>query len=49
MDALLWMSYLGVMGLMLLVPQTRRLLWLLLVVLPLAIVALMIASEPDLD
>jgi hypothetical protein len=48
MDALALMPYLGVASLLLLFPWGRRALWWLLVVAPLAIVALMIASEPDL-
>lgn len=48
MDYLGYAPYLGAAGLMALTPWGRKALWWLLVVLPLAIVALMIASEPDL-
>lgn len=43
------LTSLVIVGLMLLHPRGRQLVWWLLFVLPMAIVMLMIASEPDLD
>lgn len=48
MDDLLWLVY-PLIGMLLMAhPQGRRALWLSLVVLPIAIVLLMVASEPDI-